>query len=217
MWRLPCGSQRNLGAGKTYRYKDQVQHPEARWLVERSVRVHGSFKTKAAEEFDEYNPLAEAYTYNGFQAIPPESSKQLGGHHHNNSDKHSYSNPTKAKNDSSSDSEYDPLEQKLKEKWKEKGKTILVINDQDPSHHSKKSKRISERKVSFLSPGCNSSFSSDLNKNIERKSMEISSINEEQHYKDSSRRKPKMKSYYRIKKDSQASNADKLNISKGCE
>ncbi|KAA0055834.1 hypothetical protein E5676_scaffold901G00060 [Cucumis melo var. makuwa] len=52
-----------------------VQHPEARWLVERSFRVHGSFKTKAAEEFDEHNPLAEAYTYNGFQAILPKSSK----------------------------------------------------------------------------------------------------------------------------------------------
>ncbi|KAA0047795.1 nardilysin-like protein [Cucumis melo var. makuwa] len=81
-----------------------VQHPEARWLVERSVRVHSSFKTKVTEEFDEHNPLAEAYTYNGFQVIPPESSKFFSGHLHNNSDKHSYSNPTKAKNDSSSNS-----------------------------------------------------------------------------------------------------------------
>ncbi|TYK01064.1 hypothetical protein E5676_scaffold264G00780 [Cucumis melo var. makuwa] len=140
-----------------------VQHPKARWLVERSVRVHGSFKTKVAEEFDERNPLAEAYTYNGFQAIPPESSKFFSGHLHNNSDKHSYSNPIKAKNDSSSNSD------------------------------------------------------SDLNKNLERKSVEISTINEVSVYNDSRRRKPKLKSYYRIKNDSQALNEDQLNISKGSE
>ncbi|TYK23050.1 hypothetical protein E5676_scaffold142G00150 [Cucumis melo var. makuwa] len=75
-----------------------------------SVRVHGSFETKAADEFDEHNPMAEVYTYNGFQAVPSVTTKSRGGYNHLSSDKHSLSNPTQTKKDSSSDSEYDPFD-----------------------------------------------------------------------------------------------------------
>uniref|UniRef100_A0A9I9DN18 DUF4283 domain-containing protein n=1 Tax=Cucumis melo TaxID=3656 RepID=A0A9I9DN18_CUCME len=58
-----------------------VPPPKARWFVERYVRVHGPFKSKAANEFDEHNPSAEVYTYNGFQAIPPGTTKSRESNH----------------------------------------------------------------------------------------------------------------------------------------
>lgn len=86
-----------------------VPPPEVRWFVERSVRIHGSFKTKVVEEFDEHNSLVEAYTFNGFQAIPLETTRLNGGYTHFSSNKHSLSNHTLAKKDNSSDSGYDPF------------------------------------------------------------------------------------------------------------
>ncbi|KAA0040385.1 hypothetical protein E5676_scaffold460G00060 [Cucumis melo var. makuwa] len=115
-----------------------VPPPEARWFVERSVRVHGSFKSKTADKFDEHNPLAEVYTYNGFQAAPPETTKSRGDYNYLNSDKHSISNPTQAKKNNSSESEYDLFDQQLSEKRKEKAKVMLIINDQDHCHYSKR-------------------------------------------------------------------------------
>ncbi|KAA0026125.1 hypothetical protein E5676_scaffold263G00270 [Cucumis melo var. makuwa] len=185
-----------------------VPPPKARWFVERYVRVHGSFKSKAANEFDEHNPSAEVYTYNDFQAIPQGTTKSRGDYSYLNSDKHSISNHTQAKKNNSSEFEYDPFDQQLCEKRKEKGKAILIINDQDHDHYFKRSKRICKRKVFFLSPGCNHSHSSIMDKNIERKSMEISTINEPFEKKGSLRHKSKMKILYRIKKDSQAINED---------
>ncbi|KAA0035247.1 LINE-1 retrotransposable element ORF2 protein [Cucumis melo var. makuwa] len=185
-----------------------VPPTKARWLVERNVRVHGTFKTKAADEFDQHNPLAEAYTYNGFQAIPLESTRTRGDYSFLNSDKHSVSNHTQAKKNNSSESEYDPFDQQLSERRKEKGKVILLINDQDHGHYSKRSKRISNRKVSFLSPGCIQSYSSNTEKNIEGKSLEISTINDPFEKRWSPRQKSKIKLTYRIKNDPHEFNED---------
>ncbi|TYK04225.1 hypothetical protein E5676_scaffold24967G00330 [Cucumis melo var. makuwa] len=206
LWRLPCRSKGNNADGENF-IITTVPPPEARWFVERNVRVHGSFKSKAADEFDEHNPSVEVYTYNGFQAIPSRTTKSRGDYSYLNSDKHSISNHTQAKKDNSSEFEYDPFDYQLCEKRKEKRKAILIINDQDHGHYSKRSKRMSKRKVSFLSPGYNHSHSSNMDKNIKRKSVEISTINEPFEKKGSLRHKSKMKILYRIKKkDSQAIN-----------
>lgn len=83
-----------------------------------------------------------------------------------NSDRPSESNSTQAKKDSSSDSEYNPFDQQIYDRRKEKGKVVMIINEQDISHYSKKSKRSTKRKVSFMSPSCNTSHSSGIAKKI---------------------------------------------------
>lgn len=34
----------------------------SRWLIQRNVRIHGTFKSEAARDFDEFNPSVELTT-----------------------------------------------------------------------------------------------------------------------------------------------------------
>ncbi|KAA0044557.1 hypothetical protein E6C27_scaffold46G003060 [Cucumis melo var. makuwa] len=57
-----------------------VTHPEGRWLRERNPSIHGSFTKTAAENFNEFNPYAEQFTFRRNLAVIskldlPESSK----------------------------------------------------------------------------------------------------------------------------------------------
>ena len=42
-----------------------------KWLMERQVKIHGSFKRQAAIEFDEFNSECEQFSFIGNLAIPP--------------------------------------------------------------------------------------------------------------------------------------------------
>ncbi|KAA0046763.1 hypothetical protein E6C27_scaffold216G00460 [Cucumis melo var. makuwa] len=46
-----------------------VTHPEGKWLTERNVRLHGTFKRQAAAAFDEFNPDSEQFFFEGTEAI----------------------------------------------------------------------------------------------------------------------------------------------------
>ncbi|KAA0047997.1 hypothetical protein E6C27_scaffold385G00620 [Cucumis melo var. makuwa] len=137
---------------------------KGRWFIERNVNFHGTFKIEAADDFDNLNPNAEEFTFAENHAIPPENSKNQSDSKQSKPDKTSDSNPTYAKKNSSSESEYDPFDQNSDDRRKEKGKAILSTYDQDICNYSTKSKRSAKRKVSFKSPGGYSSHSSDFRK-----------------------------------------------------
>ncbi|KAA0037444.1 hypothetical protein E5676_scaffold808G00040 [Cucumis melo var. makuwa] len=49
-----------------------VTHPEGKWLIERNVRLHGTFKRQAAATFDDFNPESEQFFFEGMEAISPD-------------------------------------------------------------------------------------------------------------------------------------------------
>lgn len=48
-----------------------------KWLVERDVKIHGSFKRQATIDFNELNPKAEQYQFVRDLAIPIDEFKKL--------------------------------------------------------------------------------------------------------------------------------------------
>uniref|UniRef100_A0A9I9CIB0 DUF4283 domain-containing protein n=1 Tax=Cucumis melo TaxID=3656 RepID=A0A9I9CIB0_CUCME len=46
-----------------------VSHSEGKWLIERNVQLHGTFKRQATTIFDEYNPDSEQFFFDGADAI----------------------------------------------------------------------------------------------------------------------------------------------------
>ncbi|TYK05442.1 hypothetical protein E5676_scaffold83G001410 [Cucumis melo var. makuwa] len=53
-----------------------VPPPESRWLIERNVKIHGTFKSEVARDFDEFNFSSETFTFAGFHAIPPDNLRE---------------------------------------------------------------------------------------------------------------------------------------------
>lgn len=106
-----------------------VPPPDGRWFVERNVSFHGSFKTKATDEFDEHNPQAKAYSFVRIHVVPLETTKFETRTKFVKSDWPSDLDPPQTKKDCSSDLEYDPFDQQICDRRKEKGKAIMSINE----------------------------------------------------------------------------------------
>uniref|UniRef100_A0A9I9D488 DUF4283 domain-containing protein n=1 Tax=Cucumis melo TaxID=3656 RepID=A0A9I9D488_CUCME len=49
-----------------------ITHSEGKWLMERNVRLHGTFKRQDAASFDEFNPDSEQFLFDGLEAISPD-------------------------------------------------------------------------------------------------------------------------------------------------
>uniref|UniRef100_A0A9I9E6B2 Uncharacterized protein n=1 Tax=Cucumis melo TaxID=3656 RepID=A0A9I9E6B2_CUCME len=96
-----------------------VPPPKGRWFIERNVNFHGTFKIEAADDFDSLNPNAEEFTFAENHAIPLKNSKNQSDSKQSKPDKNSDSNPTHAKKNSSSESEYDPFDQNSDDRRKE--------------------------------------------------------------------------------------------------
>lgn len=187
---------------------------DGRWFVERNVNFHGSFRTEAANEFDEHNHKAEAFSFIRKHVAPPAIAKNQDGINTQRSDKTTNSDHTLAKKDSSSDSKCDPFDQISEEKGKEKGKAVMSINEQDLSHCSKRSKRTSKRKVSFLSPSGNTSHGSGYSKrkilNINCKSLVLKTNEEGSVVKKDHQNKSYQKKYYRTKRVKASNNENQV-------
>ncbi|KAA0058103.1 hypothetical protein E6C27_scaffold274G004110 [Cucumis melo var. makuwa] len=56
-----------------------VTHSEGKWLMERNVRLHGTFKRQAAASFDDFNPDAEQFLFDGLEAISPDLLNTISG------------------------------------------------------------------------------------------------------------------------------------------
>lgn len=57
-----------------------ISHTQGKWLIKINLRKHGTFKSQAATNFDEFNPNAEQFTFIGSEALPskhPTSDKNL--------------------------------------------------------------------------------------------------------------------------------------------
>lgn len=70
---------------------------EGTWLIERDVKIHGSFQRKEIVEFDNFNPKSKQYQFFGNLAVLPEFFK-LKSKIIINADKSSKENHLKAKN-----------------------------------------------------------------------------------------------------------------------
>lgn len=58
-----------------------VTHSEGKWLMERNVQLHGTFKRQAAASFDEFNPKSEQFFFDGMKAISPDYLPAISGSH----------------------------------------------------------------------------------------------------------------------------------------
>uniref|UniRef100_A0A9I9CP23 DUF4283 domain-containing protein n=1 Tax=Cucumis melo TaxID=3656 RepID=A0A9I9CP23_CUCME len=56
-----------------------ITHSEGKWLMERNVRLHGTFKRQAAASFDEFNPDSEQFLFDGMEAISPDLQNTFSG------------------------------------------------------------------------------------------------------------------------------------------
>ncbi|KAA0063660.1 hypothetical protein E6C27_scaffold329G001750 [Cucumis melo var. makuwa] len=56
-----------------------ITHSEGKWLMERNVRLHGTFKRQAATSFDEFNPDSEQFLFDGMEAISPDLQNTFSG------------------------------------------------------------------------------------------------------------------------------------------
>lgn len=99
------------------------------WLVERNVRIHGTFRSEVALDFDEYNAKAEAFFFARTHAIPPESSENKFKNKVVIIDGSSDSDHTKVKKIYSMGSGNNSLNSKLIEKRREKGKTLMMDDE----------------------------------------------------------------------------------------
>ncbi|TYK29576.1 hypothetical protein E5676_scaffold655G001820 [Cucumis melo var. makuwa] len=143
-----------------------VTHPKGKWLRERNPSIHGSFTKTAAENFNEFNPYAEQYTFRRNLAVIakpdlPESSKK-GSKQMNNDRKMGPTKTIKKFNKTVSflnlnyegDSDNSNSSEKIQKKdhrsemtEKKKGKQICC-----GEYNQKISPINTKRKVSFSSP-----------------------------------------------------------------
>uniref|UniRef100_A0A9I9ED02 Uncharacterized protein n=1 Tax=Cucumis melo TaxID=3656 RepID=A0A9I9ED02_CUCME len=147
-----------------------VPPPKNRWLIERNARIHGTFRSGATRDFDEFNFFLETFRFIEFHAIP---SKNLGEKFQGNFTNiinAIEANHTKTKDYNSSCSDFNFFDSILSRKRREKGKSIMNIYDKN----QRKSLR---RKVSFSSPQSLHSYSSHKES---RKQSKLNSPQEDQ-------------------------------------
>lgn len=57
--------------GKGRKYPIQTIAPsEGKWITERNVHIHSTFKRQVADDFNKYNPSPEQFLFEGNVAIP---------------------------------------------------------------------------------------------------------------------------------------------------
>ncbi|KAA0056555.1 hypothetical protein E5676_scaffold1154G00030 [Cucumis melo var. makuwa] len=52
-----------------------MTYAKEKWISEKNVQLHDTFKGKAATNYDEYNPEAEQYKFVENEALPPKICK----------------------------------------------------------------------------------------------------------------------------------------------
>lgn len=68
---LPANIKIFYGEGNNFSIQT-ISHSEGKWLIERDVQLHSTFKRQAAAIFDEFNSDSEQFLFEGMKAILPD-------------------------------------------------------------------------------------------------------------------------------------------------